>query len=449
MWIRLDGASIADAHIEKLNEALRKNTVILSLDLSCNQLTDSGVQLLVEELGNGAAPDLIELNLKQNPGLTETGISALQSLTDQGRKMLQVDYGYSPAMKESTLADDLRNSVVVRKYFQIDDNDDDDKTGDQGEQQEEEEIEPRRASVLLWDDVLSALDANAPHIPALSVPLRAIVDQIDAEMSECALPMLKDTQLSDLKPFTGQALDHLATLEQILDIQPVPLVTTYSRTVALPGIGTHRANIAELLAQLLRAECPCVFEVVRRSGLVKACVKLAIEFPNASAVQCSVLKSLHFIVSPACGDMCLWRSILPDVVQFCLACEVVDDIGRRRPNVGFMLAIAELLQSTATGIADIAEPEPAEEEDTRSLEEWQVQLKTALEAIEGWTDFSNNALVELIGEQRGDIAGPKPEKRILGADLGSYGSGGQVISGQDLLAMLRGLHVGAGGGSGY
>lgn len=45
-------------------------------------------------------------------------------------------------------------------------------------------------------------------------------------------------------------------------------------------MGTHRAAVAELLAQLLRAETPIVAQMVAASGVLRRCAKIAVAHPN-------------------------------------------------------------------------------------------------------------------------------------------------------------------------
>ena len=148
--------------------------------------------------------------------------------------------------------------------------------------------ESEALSAVLWGEVATALDADAPSPTALADPLRTLAERIDAEMAACAvrgrdgrrpawrpfscggrvagwatwggwptgrcalaatqppnlpfhhvqLPMLADTTLEDLKPFTAGALRALRLLARVLRVEPRPLRTNYSR--ATPVVRTAR-----------------------------------------------------------------------------------------------------------------------------------------------------------------------------------------------------------------
>ena len=197
LWVRLDNSYITDAKVEKLCTALQQNSHALSLDLSNNLLTDAGVIPLCAALAAGAASDLIELRLNDNP-IGEDGMQAVLELASS-RKTLRIDSGMSPppvAAAETTSPSHgqpmplyattgtgtgttngmLADSAIVRKYFQVgnddDDDDDDDggggasnalnshnpfSTGDDmggsGGHEMVTGMDPEQLSVLLWDQV--------------------------------------------------------------------------------------------------------------------------------------------------------------------------------------------------------------------------------------------------------------------------------------------------------
>ena len=306
MWVQLTELSLTDTKLNQIQKALESNTVILSLDLSKNNLTDTGACALAEQLAHPtAAPNLIELVVKDNAGIGERGTTALGNLAAI-RKSLRVELGTEKAEvpqevhnneKEKGMSNAARNSAVVRKYFQVgNDDDDDDTTGlhsrQNGQQPTEDEdaVDPEQLAIELWDQLMSAVDGTPPlHIPLLSAPLRAIVDHVEIEMTNCVLPMLPDTTKEDLKPFSRTSLSLLPILSQVLAVQPPPIPTTYSRQHPVPSVGSHRQAAVELIAQLLRSQCPMVVEQTR--SLIPCCIDLAVNHPNCSAVHCSVLKS--------------------------------------------------------------------------------------------------------------------------------------------------------------
>ena len=58
------------------------------------------------------------------------------------------------------------------------------------------------------------------------------------------LPLLSDTCVDELKPFSRQALAQLPLLGRILDLEPPPLLTTYSR--ATPVVGGVAVAVVKL-----------------------------------------------------------------------------------------------------------------------------------------------------------------------------------------------------------
>ena len=208
--------------------------------------------------------------------------------------------------------------------------------------------------------------------------------------------MLADTTPEDLLPCSALALAHLPALAAAWALEPPPLRTPYSPAAAVPAVGTHRAAAAELMAQLLRAQCPAVAAAVAASGLLPAAAALAAARPNCSALQCAVLRCLRAALSPQCGAVtALWAPLLRPAAAAagpaeacsgaggCLAEDVAAigaaavgvAIGSRAPSVGFAVAAAELLQGAATGVDPHAEQAAAAaaEEDSGAAEPQQQQ----------------------------------------------------------------------------
>ncbi len=175
LWVRLDDTLVTDAKAEKLCEALAKNTHALSLDLSNNGIGDGGAAALAAALSAGAAPDLIELRLVENPGIKEEGLAALRELA-AARKTLRVEVGSSappppppqppqhaqgnqaaPNGSNSALGD----SDIVKKYFQVGNDEEEGEeggggvygSGDDGDQEGGAGLDPEQLSAMLWDQV--------------------------------------------------------------------------------------------------------------------------------------------------------------------------------------------------------------------------------------------------------------------------------------------------------
>lgn len=45
LWVQLNQCRVGDKKLRKLSDALRTNTAVTSVDLSHNQITDSGVEV--------------------------------------------------------------------------------------------------------------------------------------------------------------------------------------------------------------------------------------------------------------------------------------------------------------------------------------------------------------------------------------------------------------------
>jgi len=137
--------------------------------LSQNDLGDASVWALCDAFLNGAAPDLIELLLRDNPDIGLEGKEALRALTT-ARKNLAVDTGVTARAQDSSDAvpqhelgtgtgGSLRDSAIVRKYFQVDEDDDDDGGGTEETRAdaigggEDAHMDPEEVSALLWDQV--------------------------------------------------------------------------------------------------------------------------------------------------------------------------------------------------------------------------------------------------------------------------------------------------------
>lgn len=171
---------MTDAKAKKLCTALEKNTHALSLDLSNNDLGNAGVKAICAVLAAGAAPDLIELRLLDNP-IGEEGLEAVKEL-EKARKTLRIETGSTPpvvpipvppsapkgpspitsspngAGEGSGENKSLADSAIVRKYFQVgnDDGEVEDEEVATGEGVESEAgggMDPEQLSALLWDKV--------------------------------------------------------------------------------------------------------------------------------------------------------------------------------------------------------------------------------------------------------------------------------------------------------
>lgn len=184
LWAKLSGLYIDDTKVEQLCSALRKNTNVISLDVSNNLLTDIGVGKLCKALKDGAAPDLIELKLYKNPGLDSKSLELedlqavrryvrIETTDPDSRKPLKVDIAddndqeykqnipetYGTSRNSSTAQD--RN--LVSQYFQMGENQDTEnyssspnqsaKNQEYDSEAFEQNIEPEELSRFLWNEV--------------------------------------------------------------------------------------------------------------------------------------------------------------------------------------------------------------------------------------------------------------------------------------------------------
>jgi len=154
-------------------------------------------------------------------------------------------------------------------------------------------------------------------------------------------------------------------------------------------------------------------------------------------------------------------------------------IGKREPNVGFAIAVAEALYVASTGNSAAPPPAPSNEmrgpstEDQegptspsitdkvvvnpKRLDPWQKELSQSLAALPEWVaitdsgnqegeeDANRSTLSQMLSVQYAELGGPRPMRQTplfeMDAELAALGGGGQMISGQELLALLRGLNV--------
>jgi len=353
---------------------------------------------------------------------------------------------------------------------------------------------------------MESLDADKPHFPSVSDPLRAISEQIELEMNSCALPMLDDTTLDDLKPFSANALRHLPTLAPLLDLEPAPEVAQFSKDQPVARVGTHRAAVAQLMAQLFRAECPAVIKALGATEMLRPVLTLALDRPTCSAIQCAALRCLRATVSPSCGSLEVWKHLvegnngeIPAKIAAIASAAQGVSIGLRPPHAGFAVAVGEVLCTAARGkspgaalatvpsspskedspveggggggetivgkVEEVAEGAAKETETKQEiitatpgrprppsppivLSTWQHALSSSLDSIPAWSAFvsEEGPLAFHLTAQHMDLGGPRPERHIaqtdMDAELAALGGNGQMISGQELLALLRGISFG-------
>jgi hypothetical protein len=300
-------------------------------------------------------------------------------------------------------------------------------------------------------------------ISTLAEPLWTLLEQIELEMNSCALPMVPDTAVDELKPYTCATAKHLNKLSPALHIEPTnSLVTQYSKEEAVQRVGSHRVGIAMLIAQLLRAQCPSIAKAVKDSSLLAPLTQLAFERPTCSALHSAVISSLRVAVSESCGSEYLWRDVVDSperliataLEMFRASVESAETRGQRGPGVAFSIAILEVL---ASAVSEVESSTSSTNQRTKEME-WHRELASALNLVSDWevtaslnqSSGSKSSLAVELAVQRSELAGPRPVRQPsldLDPDNALFRGGGQMISGQELLSLLRGLSLKGGHGS--
>ena len=163
LWVRLDNCMIGDDELKSLCDALRKNTHILSLDLSDNDFTDAGAHALSKCLMEGAAPDLIEL-LMRNNDIGEEGMEAIAELA-RARKVLKVDVSSTQRIQVMADVTGMHHdnsstagySNLVQNIFQMGGDDEIDLEEEENNNMSNMEEE----CIFLWDEVGLSLNESA------------------------------------------------------------------------------------------------------------------------------------------------------------------------------------------------------------------------------------------------------------------------------------------------
>ena len=176
LWVRLNSRMMNDETVTLLCEALDANTHVLSLDVSDNDITETGMVALCECLAGGGARDLIELDVRKNACCFTNVLD--ESMDDEdvlghvvalrrmmcARRVLKVSYEDAADVHRAGDATSGYSSIV-QDLFQRGNGDDDDEGEDASRdrnaqttvqnlaQLEELNLEDEDAS--LWDEVRS------------------------------------------------------------------------------------------------------------------------------------------------------------------------------------------------------------------------------------------------------------------------------------------------------
>lgn len=163
LWIQLNSCGMDDGDVEKLCAALKNNTHVLSLDVSGNVITDTGIMTLCDCLKDGGATDLIELNVKnQQVSLEDEGIDALRGMMDV-RRVIKVEWlsnRVADHQPEDGRDDEQQQTTdqysrIVQDLFQVGNGDEEEEQNDNQYMEHAEQLNIEEEVCALWEEVCS------------------------------------------------------------------------------------------------------------------------------------------------------------------------------------------------------------------------------------------------------------------------------------------------------
>jgi hypothetical protein len=301
---------------------------------------------------------------------------------------------------------------------------------------------------------------------ALFAAVAAVDDELAADGPPEGGPPRAYPRLAALPPATLTLAQAAEVLVAVLSLapQPLPWQGGASPGALRPGIGTHRLAALQLLARLAALGCDELDAVLAAQALLPRAVALLFEHECSSAAHSAAARLLQAALGSAVPQLWL-PAFAPgphgDALQARLAAAgtaaVALSPGRRAPHVGAVLAVANGLRAMQRGGGAGGEGggcAPA--------------LLDALEGEPSWGAFCEGPLQALNEQQAGTLCGPKPARPAPlyaqaappqaqggggggsaaaaggggGAAAGAFGSlmsGGGLMSGRELLAMLQTL----------
>ncbi|EFJ50595.1 hypothetical protein VOLCADRAFT_103810 [Volvox carteri f. nagariensis] len=458
MWVKLAHCNIFDAKAKKLADALRTNSCITCLDLSGNNISDEGAQALAAMLSASGAPELIELDLRDNP-LTPAGTQAMEAVF-RARKQLVVKLGplNPPAPEKTGSAAGVKDGVhgassmkevtkgpMFRKFFQTGDDDDDTAAG-QGEQ-EGPLGDGGLAPEELWSEVKALVAAGTASIPKLSSLLQRLIAHLNRELGTLQVPHT-DAAVDGSRPHIKGCIMNLDTLGTILDMVPRQVTMQYV-SEAQPAVGSHRVWATEIVSMLLAPNHTAVDNLVAASKLVPRVLALSLAHPMCSALHTRALRVLRsccvskvaalygplFTAGMGAGLTAGEGSEEPcGSLQQQLAHLASPSLGipsgRRDPLVGFVLEACKVLRACC------------DEANRDSI--LNINVRRLLLMDPQWSDFvsEGGVLGQLCKEQEGDLGGPRAARVQLedSNELAELAGGG-LISSHEILALLHGMNA--------
>lgn len=259
------------------------------------------------------------------------------------------------------------------------------------------------------------------------------------------LPLLEDTDITDLTCFLENTLKHLNALDICLTIEAGPgFVTPFSKSEPVPRIGSHRVLAASIAANTLTADCPVVSSAFQNYRIISNIIELSVEFPYCSALHSQALKIASVCVSPQSGKIGLWRQIITtkdgcpndhvfDKIFDALESAVTQTPGKN-PLSGFCIQLVSTL-------ANACHTSEEEEKETNEIS-WRNDFVRELERLSGWKQVYQHASQEsslrtLLDVQEQNLGGPPPDKDALHPSFADQ----MQISGPQLLELLKNFNL--------
>ncbi|WPT13154.1 hypothetical protein PSENEW3_00000998 [Picochlorum sp. SENEW3] len=453
LWIQLNSCGMDDGDVEKLCAALKNNTHVLSLDVSGNVITDTGIVALCDCLKEGGATDLIELNVKnQQMSLEDEGIEALRGMMDV-RRVIKVEWLSNRVAdhQPEDIRDDEQQqtpdqySRIVQDLFQVGNGDEEEEMNENQYMEHAEQLNIEEEVCALWEEISDAMQlyrqkeevdsvsetgAGVFHFDAVPASigskLFSLNEFLGAELSSCQLPLLPDTEEGDLQTSLHASLTHMNLIEECLSTEASHHAK--KTTISSKSIGSHRAMAAMLAATALQADCPVIVNAFSKTQILRESVRLALKHPYCSTVQSHVVKMARIATSDQSGSCGLWRQILDDTDMFRQIIDTIhasiDKVPGKDPLAGFSIEMVHILTRAC--------------DDTKD-EQWRIQLKETLQNVSGGqeaTDALRSALNTLLHEQEQYLCGPPPEVPAMpGMDPSMQFSGSQILE------LLQGLKL--------
>eukprot|EP00898_Chlorokybus_atmophyticus_P008668 jgi/Chlat1/8802/Chrsp90S08137 len=395
MWVQLAHCRLDDKRARKLVDALSSKSVVISLDLSYNSISDAVLQALAATLANGAAPDLISVNVAGNVA-TDEGKIALAALC-KTRKSLQIEIEPPPRPQTNHKRSD---ALVEEPSMELmwDADQDGDPTSLRA---------PTSHTAAALQQVLAALE-QLQNIDSSSPDIHAIADNVVAAVDD-------ELQSTAVEPSLAAQLHQRPALAQVL--QSLGVFAALLRMEA----GEQAVQDGRIVKRLLACGNKHIDHAVFTSGALPKIAQLVFAHPLNNCLHVPACCVLEAAFAPRYEDAKVgssspsppaWEQLLDmdggglHVRLADVARDSVDlPVGKRPAHLGCAMALANAIAAAA---------------------KVDVQMRERLEAQESWRDFvSDGGVLQRVSEEQqgGALGGPKPQRQSLAASaLGDLGS---------------------------